>query len=271
MQHALTAQSRITLLSGNAMPLMGLGTWELTNDTAGTVARALELGYALIDTACDYGSQAGIGEALRRPGIRRETVYLVAKVEEDDDPVPAARRYLGEMGVAYADLLLLHRPPADGVGEALWKGLADARSKGLARDIGVSNYSVEQIEELVARTGELPAVNQIEWSPFGHSGRMLDFCREQRIVLQAYSPLTRGQRLGDERLRDMARRYGKTPAQLLVRWNLQLGTVPLPKANQLAHLEENIRVFDFEIGDADMHALGALNERYSALSTLPYE
>lgn len=252
------------------MPVLGLGTWELTHDTAGTVGYALELGYRMIDTACDYGSQPGIGEAIRSSRIPRSELYLVAKVEETDDALPATRKYLGEMGLEYADLVLIHRPPEQGVGEELWEGLVRAREAGLARDIGVSNYSIEQMRELAAAVGEMPAVNQIEWSPFGFSERMLEFCRESRVILQAYSPLTRTKLLGESRLAEIAERNGRTPAQILLRWNLQRGTVPLPKANRREHLEENLGAFAFELGDADMAALDALDEHYSALGSLPY-
>jgi diketogulonate reductase-like aldo/keto reductase len=119
-------------------------------------------------------------------------------------------------------------------------------------------------------TGELPAVNQIEWSPFGHSPRMLDFCHDNHIVIQAWSPLTRAQRLNDDKLAAMAARYGKTPAQLLIRWNLQLGVVPLPKANHIQHQRENLDVFDFEIRQADMSKLRSLNQHYSSMGNLPY-
>jgi 2,5-diketo-D-gluconate reductase A len=265
----MNRQSTIALRTGARMPVLGLGTWELVDDTAGTVAHALDLGYQMIDTACDYGSQRGIGEALRRHG-EREGIFLVAKVEETDDAYRATKKYLGEIGTGYADLLLIHRPPDDGPGEALWNGLVRAREEGLARDIGVSNYSIEQLQALVRATGEVPVVNQIEWSPLGHSDSMLEFCRNEGIVIQAYSPLTRAERLDDTRLEDIAARYGRTPAQLLIRWNLQLGTVPLPKANHKEHLQENIAVFEFEITDDDMSALSALNERYSSLGSLPY-
>src|SRR4029079_15803110 len=160
--------------------------------------------------------------------------------------------------------------PDRGVGEVLWEGLRRAKRERLTRDIGVSNYSIEQIEELVYRTGELPAVNQIEWSPFGHSPRMLDFCFDNHIVIQAWSPLTRGLRLNDDKLTSMAARYGKTPAQLLFRWNLQLGVVPLPKANHTQHLRENLNVFDFEITSQDMTRLNGLNAYYSVLARLAY-
>lgn len=266
----MNAQSTITLRSGKRMPVFGLGTWELTQDTSGTVTRALAMGYRLIDTACDYGSQPGIGEAIRSGVVDRGSICLVAKVEENDDAYRATRKYLQEIGVEYADLMLIHRPPHDGVGEELWNGLARARDKGLVRDIGVSNYSIEQIERLAERTGEMPPVNQIEWTPFGHDQRMLDFCRKNDVVIQAYSPLTRAERLDDEKLDAIAARYGKTPAQVLVRWNLQLGTVPLPKANRREHLKENFAVFDFELGHEDMVRLSNLNERYSALGALAY-
>ncbi|HVX57451.1 MAG TPA: aldo/keto reductase, partial [Candidatus Saccharimonadales bacterium] len=165
----MNAQSRITLRSGNKMPIMGLGTWKLTRDTADTVAKALELGYRMIDTSGDYGTQPGVGEGIRRSGIGRDEVYLVTKVEETDDAYEATLRNLRELQLDHADLVLIHRPPADEVGLELWRGLIRAKQEGLARDIGVSNYSIDQLQALTDATGETPAVNQIEWSPFGHS------------------------------------------------------------------------------------------------------
>lgn len=265
----MDGRSRMTLYTGREMPVLGLGTWELTRDTAETVEFALESGYRMIDTAADYGSQPGIGEALARTEIARDEIYLVAKVEEDEDAFEATRRYLHEMRQDYADLMLIHRPPEEGVGEGLWRGLVRARDAGLARDIGVSNYTIGEMERLVEVTGEKPVVNQIEWSPFGWSAEMLEYCRAQSIVIQAYSPLTRAERLGDPRLEPLAAEYQRTPAQLLLRWNLQKGVVPLPKANQRNHLVENLGAFDFEIADADMERLDGLNEHYSSLGEAP--
>ena len=265
-----TPQATVAVHTGSSMPVLGLGTWQLTHDTAGTVAHALKLGYRLIDTSGDYGTQPGIGEAIRRAKADRESLYLVTKVEDTDDAYDATRKNLAELGLEYADLMLIHRPPRTGAGKKLWEGLIRAKREGLTLDIGVSNYAIEQIEELEIATGERPVVNQIEWSPFGFSERMLDFCRNNGIVIQAYSPLTRTKRLRDKELGQLAQRYGKTPAQLLIRWNLQLGTVPLPKANQPAHLEENLKVFDFEITKDDMAKLAGFNEEYSSLGTLPY-
>lgn len=263
--------SRIDLRTGTPMPVMGLGTWQMTIETADTVHYGIELGYRLVDTSSDYGTQPAIGEAIEATKVPRGELYVVTKVEETDDALEAARAYVREMGLEYADLVLIHRPPPGGAGSELWQGLLEAREEGLARDIGVSNYSIDQIERLIDDTGEVPAVQQIEWSPFGHSSRMRDYCDNKGIVIQAYSPLTRTVRLDDATLARFAAKYDKSPAQMLIRWNLQKGTVPLPKANQRPHLEENLEVFDFEISPEDMEALDGLNEHYSSLGTLPYE
>lgn len=266
----LKADSTVPLISGNRMPVLGLGTCELRHRTAESVAQALAVGYLMLDTSAGYHTQRGIGEALRHCGMPRESIYVVTKVDANDDAYEATRVNLAELRLDHVDLVLIHRPPDRGVGEVLWQDLRRAKRERLTRDIGVSNYSIEQIEELVYRTGELPAVNQIEWSPFGHSPRMLDFCFDNQIVIQAWAPLTRAQRLNDDKLTAMAARYGKTPAQLLIRWTLQLGVVPLPKANHAQHQQENLQVFDFEIRQADMAKLRTLNEHYSTTGVLPY-
>ncbi|QBQ55516.1 aldo/keto reductase [Nitrosococcus wardiae] len=266
----MNAQSTVQLHSGNAMPILGLGTWQLTIDTADTVAYALELGYRMIDTSSDYGTQPGIGEAIKRSHISRDSLYIVTKVEETDDAYQATKEYLNEMDLEYADLMLIHRPPARGAGEELWDGLIRAKKEGLTKDIGVSNYSAELSQKLIDASNEVPTVNQIEWSPFGHSRDFKNFCIRNNIIIQAYSPLTRGNRLDNKTLNQIASKYHKTPAQMMLRWNIQLGTVPLPKANQKRHLEENLGFFDFEISTQDMEILSNLNEEYSSLGSLPY-
>lgn len=261
----MEADSTVKLHTGRHMPIIGFGTWELKNDTPAVIKRALEVGYKMIDTSGDYGTQPGIAEGLRQAGIERQSLYLTTKVEEDEDSYQATLKNLQELGIEYADLMLIHRPPQYGVGEELWEGLRRARDDGLTKDIGVSNYSIPQLEELIEKSGEVPVVNQIEWSPFGHSREMLDFCHDNKIILQAYSPLTHGKRLDDARLAEIAANYGKSPAQVLIRWSLQLGTIPLPKANQIKHLEENIEIFDFKLTDDDLNAISGFNEKYSAL------
>lgn len=265
----MEAESTVRLRTGSRMPILGLGTWQLTDDTTGAVVEALRLGYRMIDTAVDYRTQPGIGEALRRSPVPREDVFLVTKVEEHEDAYDATRRNLDELGVDYVELVLIHRPPAGGSGRELWDGLLHAKEDGLTRDIGVSNYSIDQIDDLATHSQEMPAVNQIEWSPWGWSPAMLDACREHGIIIQAYSPLTRAKRLDDQRLVEIAGAYGKTPAQALLRWNLQRAVVPLPKANRAAHLEENLAVFDFELDEAHMAQLDDLNENWSSLGSSP--
>lgn len=266
----MTKDSKIALHTDNLMPVMGLGTWELTHDTARIVEYAIDLGYRMIDTSSDYGTQPAIGEAIKNSAVKREELFIVTKIEETDDAYEDAKAYVKEMGLSYADLILIHRPPEDGAGEELWEGLIQAQNEGITRDIGVSNYSIVLLDTLIENTGVVPVVNQIEWNPFGYSHEMMAYCGENDIIIQAYSPLTRSNRLNDPRLVEMANRYGKSPAQLLIRWNLQQETVPIPEANQKQHLEENINVFDFEIEDIDMAYLNSLNERYSALGSLPY-
>lgn len=265
----MNERSNVLLHTGNKMPVLGLGTWQL-DGADDAVENALELGYRMIDTSGDYGTQPALGKGIKRSGIKRDEFYLVTKVEEDEDAFESAKKSLEELQLAYADLILIHRPPKEGVGEELWRGLIKAKDQGLAKDIGVSNYSIDEIEALHKATGTMPAVNQIEWSPFGYQLDMLNYCMDHHIILQAYSPLTRGEKLEDDHLKAVAESYGKTPAQVLIRWNLQLGIVPIIKAGDYEHQAENMNVFDFELKPEDMEMLKSLNEEYSSLGELQY-
>ena len=266
----INKEDTLNLNSGNSIPVMGLGTWQLTTDTAETVLYAIQKGYRLIDTSSDYGTQPGIGEAIQKTEVPRDNLYITTKVEETDDAFSATKKYTQEMKLDYTDLMLIHRPPLTGAGIDLWKGLIKARKEGLTKDIGVSNYTIEQIEKLISETGEVPVINQIEWSPFGYSEKMIQYCNEKNIIIQAYSPLTRAKRLDDDKLMKIAEKYNKSSAQILIRWNLQQYTLPIPKANQKTHVDENFKVFDFEINQEDMEYLNRLNEHYSSLGSLPY-
>ncbi len=266
----LNKMDTLRLNSGNTIPVMGLGTWILEIDTAETVLYAIQQGYRLIDTSSDYGTQPGIGKAIQKTDVPRDNLYIVTKVEETDEAFTATEKYIQEMNLEYANLMLIHRPPVTGAGIDLWKGLIKAKEEGLTKDIGVSNYAIEQIEEIISETGEVPVINQIEWSPFGYSEKMIEYCKEKNIIIQAYSPLTRGKRLEEKELNKIAEKYNKTPAQILIRWNLQEHTLPIPKANQKLHIDENLDVFDFEIDQEDIKFLNNLNEHYSSLGSLPY-
>jgi len=242
----------------------------LTSHTTESVQHAFELGYCMVDTSSDYMTQPGIGKALRRYDRPRASLFISMKVEPEDNGYEATRRNLEELKLAYVDLVLIHRAPEKGVGEKLWEQLMRARADGLTRDIGVCSYKIAQLKTLAESTGEMPAVHQLEWSPFGHSLDMLSFCRAQEIVLQAYSPLTRGKRLKDERLVEIAGKYGKSPAQVILRWDLQHGVVPIPKAYREDHQRQNLDIFDFALDDIDMGTLDGLNEQFSALEKLDY-
>lgn len=258
------------LNSGSEMPVIGLGTWQMGHRAVEAISNGIRRGYRMIDTSGDYGTQAAVGEALRVTEIGRDKIFIVTKIEENEDAYDATLANVQEMGLAYADLILIHRPPHDSAGQELWQGLIRARQDRIARDIGVSNYSIDQLQELIDDSGIVPAVNQIEWTPFGHSVEMLEFCKDNDIVIQAYSPLTREEKADDQRLARIAETYGKTPEQIMLRWNLQLGTVPLPKASNFAHQRENLDIFDFILSEDDMETLNSMNQRYSSLSSLQY-
>ena len=265
----LESRSTVTLRTSRQMPILGLGTWKLSN-TAEAIKSALGLGYLMIDTSGDYGTQPGIGKGLRESESQREDYYIVTKVEETGDSYVALQNNLDELGLPSVNLTLIHRPPASGVGDDLWQGLIQSQRDGLTADIGVSNYSISQLQKLGDNTGEVQVVNQIEWSPFGHDMAMLVFCRDNGIVIQAYSPLTCGKLLNTPTLDKIGNLHNKTPAQVLIRWDLQLGVVPIVKASSPEHQREDIDVFDFELSDADMTELSNLNEYYSSLGKLSY-
>ncbi len=262
-------QSTVRLHTGTKMPIIGYGTWGITGSVQEAVEAAISAGYTMIDTSGDYGSQPGIGEALKKIEVSRSSIYLVTKVEETDDAYEATIKNLSELQVEYVDLMLIHRPPDDGVGEELWRGLIKAWQEGKIRDIGVSNYSEQQIQTLTDTSGVKPVVNQIEWSPFGWSQEMADFCKENDIIIQSYSPLTHGKRLDDGYLHEIGLKYDKTPSQVLIRWNLQHGCVPIIKAENPSNINENIAVFDFELTGEDIKVLDGMNEDFSALGDKP--
>lgn len=265
----MDVNSTVQLHTGRAMPVIGLGTWGIKGSKRQAVEEALACGYRMIDTSRDYDSQPSIGELVSRGAIPRESLYLVTKVEETDDAYEATLQALEELRTDYIDLILIHRPPRTGAGVELWRGLIRAQKEGKVRDIGVSNYSEQQIQTIAGATGVVPVVNQIEWSPFGWSQQMYDFCKANAIIIQTYSPLTRGQRISDGVLAQIADRHNKTPAQIMIRWALQHGLVPIPKAESDQHIKENISVFDFALNSEDMSALDSLNENFSALAPMP--
>jgi diketogulonate reductase-like aldo/keto reductase len=259
----LSPDARVELNDGNSMPLIGLGTWGLRGETCYRAVReALDIGYRLIDTAPLYHNEEEIGRALRDSGIDRDEVFLTTKVGTSDmgyeSAIRACQDSLGRLGVDQVDLYLIHWP-SEGKNLDTWKALEQLRSRGLVRSIGVSNFTVPMLDELLFSARVVPAVNQIEINPFVYDRELVRFCSDNRIHLEAYSPLTRGNCLQEKEVLQIANAYERSPAQILLRWALQKGLTVIPKATSSAHLRENYNIFDFELYFGDMDKLDALN------------
>ncbi|HLF06684.1 MAG TPA: aldo/keto reductase [Thermoplasmata archaeon] len=263
MQGILSA--RRPLNSGGGIPALGFGTWQLRDGEEASKATglALDAGYRLLDTASLYGNERGVGRAVRESGIQREEVFVTTKVWNTDHGHKKTLRAFEEsnsrLGLDYVDLYLIHWPVQKLRGET-WEALIELNRAGKAKSVGVSNYTVKHLKELLASSKIVPSVNQVEFSPFLFQRELMEFCKSKGIVLEAYSPLVRGEKLGDPRLSAIAARHRRTPAQIILRWNLQHGLVPIPKAADAGHIRENAAIFDFELSAEEMGALDSMDE-----------
>jgi diketogulonate reductase-like aldo/keto reductase len=257
--------TRLGLLTGAQIPQIGLGVWQVPEGAAtrSSVAAALELGYRHVDTARIYGNEADVGAALAAGSVPRDQVFVTTKLWNDDHGYDAALRALdaslGRLGLDHVDLYLIHWP-VPGKRRDSWRALERAFGDGRARAIGVSNYLVPHLRELLGEAKVIPHVNQIELSPFLQRRDTCALCREHGIVVEAYCPLTQGQRLDDATLAEVARGVGRTPAQVLLRWSLQHGNVVLTRSVRREHIAENAALFDFALDAAAMARLDALEE-----------
>jgi len=260
----LTIGSTRGLNSGAEMPALGLGVYQLPGPaTLAAVKFALGMGYRLIDTASLYGNEREVGLAVRESGVAREHVFVTTKLWNSDHGYDRAlRAFDGSMkllGLEYVDLYLIHWP-VPGLRDESWKALVRLQKEGKCRAIGVSNYTVRHLKELMGRTAVVPAVNQVEFNPFLYQKELLDFCTDEGIQLEAYSPLTRGDRLGHPTVVEVARRNSRSPAQVMIRWGLQHDLVVIPKSARPERIRENGSVFDFELSPDDMRKLDSLSE-----------
>ena len=249
------------LADGNQLPMLGLGVWQVPDGAAceNAVRWALELGYRHIDTAQAYGNEASVGKALRDSGVPRDEVFITTKFHPGGkDPVADAEQSLRKLGVDQVDLYLVHWPQRGPVWA--WPGMERAAERGLARSIGVSNFSAADLDQVTAAGSVTPAVNQIQFSAMEYRRGLLEACRRHGITLEAYSPLGTGRHLGNKRVSEIARRLGRTPAQVLLRWCLQHGVPVIPKSTHRERIAENAQVFDFTLSDEDMAALDALDK-----------
>jgi len=255
----------LRLRDGREIPRLGLGVFQARagGETRAAVEAALALGYRHVDTAKIYGNERDVGEAIARSGIPREQIFVTTKLWNSDHGYDAARKAcresLARLGLDYVDLYLIHWPVPERRKES-WRALVKLQEEGLCRSIGVSNYMLRHLEELKADSPVLPAVNQVEVSPFCTRSELRAYCREQGVVVEAYSPLTKGVRLGHPAVVALGRKYGRTPAQILIRWALEHDLVVLPKSSNPERIRENAAVFDFGIAPEDMSALDRLDE-----------
>ncbi|MFO0617081.1 MAG: aldo/keto reductase [Polyangiaceae bacterium] len=254
----------LPLRSGGAIPVVGLGVWQAPSGgvTKDAVTTALRLGYRHVDTARIYGNEDDVGAAVRESGVPRSEVFVTTKLwnadQGYDQALSAFDASLARLGLDYVDLYLIHWPVA---GKRLdsWRALERIHAEKRARAIGVSNFLVPHLEELLANANEPPSVDQIEVHPFLQHKETRALCAARGIVVEAYSPLARGRRLGDPKVGAIAKRVGRSPAQVLLRWGIQHGMVVLPKSVHPHRIEENARVFDFELDGAAMAELDALD------------
>ena len=258
---AVTADGRERMLSaGNEIPLLGLGVWQVPDGRGceDAVRWALEAGYRHVDTAQVYENERSVGRAIRDSGVAREDIFITTKfLPRSKDPEEEAQRSLERLGVDFVDLYIVHWP--QGGPTWAWDGMQRVREQGYARSIGVSNFSVAELDALLDVAEVPPVVNQVEFSPFEYRRRLLEVCEQRAVAIEAYSPLGTGRHLDDEVVAGIAERLGRTPAQVLVRWCVQRDLIVLPKSTHRERIAQNAQVFDFSLPADDMAALDALD------------
>ncbi len=258
---------RIELNDGNRIPQLGFGVFQIDPEhTAAAVETALGVGYRHIDTAEMYRNEAGVAEGIRAAGLDRDQVFITSKLSNGDHEPDDARRAidgtLAELGTDHVDLFLIHWPlPTryDGDFVSTWRAMEEFKADGRARSIGVSNFQIDHLERLAAETETTPAVNQIELHPYMTNGDVASFCREWGIAVEAWSPIARGDVLDDETIVEIAERAGRTPAQVVLRWQLQLGHIVFPKSETPERIAENFAIFDFELDQGDVERISSLH------------
>ncbi len=259
----------ITLNKGAKIPVVGIGTWQMRN-VEHAVYTALEAGYRHIDTAKIYGNEKEIGQVLKKTPYARNEIFVTTKLWPSDHgrerPLAAIDESLENLSLKYVDLYLVHWPShSEKMRKDTWKAMEDIYKSKKAKAIGVSNYDIELLDELEGYAEILPAMNQIEVHPFWYRKELIDYCHEKKIAVTNYSPLMRKRDLDDPELQKISDTHEKTPAQILLRWGIQLGNIVIPKAETPEHIKEDIDIFDFELSDGEMQNLSALNQNISVV------
>jgi 2,5-diketo-D-gluconate reductase A len=262
----MTVVPTLTLNDGHQIPQLGFGVWQVsTDDIVPAVSSALDVGYRHIDTAAIYGNEEGVGRAIAHSGIPREELFVTTKLWNDshgvDAAVRAAQASLARLGLDYLDLYLIHWPtPARDRYVAAWQGLEKVHAEGLSRSIGVSNFTEKHLRRVIDEGSIVPAVNQIEVHPTLTQEDIIAVNDALGIVTEAYSPLGLSADLENEDVRSVAESVGRSPAQVILRWHIQLGRVVFPKSVTPSRIEENFQLFDFELTDDQLAAISAVNE-----------
>lgn len=258
--------TRLSLHSGSSIPQIGFGTYA-THDPADAAARAIEAGYRHLDTAQMYGNEAEVGEGIRRSGIDRSELFVTTKLNNGNhDPKTAVESFtssLEALGMEYVDLFLIHWPLPQSTETdyvTTWKTLIDLYESGRARAIGVSNFEPEHLERIIDATGVVPDVNQIEVHPYFSNEHVRQFCRQLGVVVEAWSPLGRGDEFTDPALVQIAADLGISSAQVILRWHIQRGDVVIPKSDSMERMRQNLGVLGFELSAAQMTAVSALDK-----------
>ena len=260
----ITLKSRTKLNNGIEIPYIGLGTYQLKGKIAHeSVNVALEAGYRLIDTAESYYNEKEVGGAIKNSRIPRNEIFVTTKLANEnhgyDNTLRAFEDSLKRLGLDYIDLYLIHWPSSKLRNET-WKAFESILQNGFCRSIGVSNYTVRHLKELLRISSTIPAVNQVEFNPYIYQKEILDLCRGKNIQLEGYTPLARTKKFNESILKNISEKYGKSKAQILIRWSLQHNVITIPKSSNENRIKENINVFDFEIADDDMEKLNSLDE-----------
>lgn len=259
-------QKFVTLNDGNKMPQLGLGVWQATNkETEHAVTTALEAGYRSIDTATVYENEQGVGKALIDSNIKREELFITTKLWNPDqnNVRDALCKSLEHLQLDYVDSYLIHWPcPAKKLYLKAWEALIQAQQDGLIKSIGVSNFLPEHIEHLIKETGVKPVLNQIELHPLFNQAEMKVWCKQNNIYVQAWSPLAQGGKgvFDHPDVVNLANKYNKTAAQIIIRWHLQENTIVIPKSITPSRIRENFTVFDFELTKNELKAINAINK-----------
>lgn len=261
----MTAQPMLTLNDGRQMPQLGFGLWQVPADrTAEVVVQGLKAGYRLIDGAAIYGNEEGQGAGVREAGLPREEVFVTTKVWNSeqgfDSALRAAEASLHRLGLPWVDLLLIHWPcPDRGLAVETWRALIRLREEGKARSIGVSNFRVDDLDRIIGETGVVPALNQIELHPRLQQGPLRAAHERHGIVTQSWTPLGQGRSFASAPVHAAARRSGKSSAQVILRWHMQLGCSVIPRSSRAEGLAENIDLFDFALTAEEMAAIATLD------------